>query len=273
MSNGGWAKWPQFGYWWILPHFVLMASIFVAGCTTAGLQPKKDIPKQKAQDILEALAVKEASIRTLKGLFRVSIAGSILPVSKTLPGVVFYTRPDSIRLKGFTPVGGTFFQFVRVGEDYRLMLPTSGRFTTGKIQELGQAGDMGHVVELSLRAMDAVLGKIDGLNFNEVQLSEEDRGFRIDIQELSDEKYVENEVVMTRMWVDKQSYDIVHVEYLDGEGDLLLSIDCQDFRTASSPSNSSEPAIQLPFSISAEDDRLSGSVTLKFQEIVANAEL
>ena len=256
-----------------LTNFFLIASLLISGCTAVGLQTKKEVPKQKARDIINALLTKEASIRTLKGLFRVSITGSILPVSKTLPGVVFYTRPDSIRLKGFTPVGGTFFQFVRDGEDYRLAIPTSGRFTNGKIQELGQAGDMGHVVELSLRAMDTVLGKIEGFKLDEAIWYEDDRGYRLDIQELVQEKYSTSGVVMTRMWVNKERYDIVHVEYLDGEGDLLMSIACQDFRTVFSPSDSSESAIQLPFHISAEDDRLSGSVTLMFQEMVANAEI
>ena len=255
-------------------YLFLVACLLISGCMSVDLQTKTEVPREKAEEIIHALTAKEARIQTLKGLFRASITGSILPVSKTLPGVVFYTRPDSIRLKGFTPVGGTVFQFVREGEDYRLVIPSSGRFTNGKIQDLGRAGDMGHVVQLSLRAMDAVLGKMKGLNLNEAQLYEDNRGYRLDIQELAEEeRHAANDVVMTRMWVGKQGYDIVHVEYLDKEGDLFMSIDCQDFRNVSVPTNSSESAIQLPFHIRAEDDRLSGSVTLMFQEMVANADL
>ena len=258
---------------WILFIFFLLASFLFAGCTTVAIQPVKAVSGQKAQAILQVLNEKEARIRNLKGLFRVSITGSLLPISKTLPGVVFYTRPDSIRLKGLTPIGGTFFQFVREGEDYRLVMPASGQFARGKLEDLGKAGDIGQVVELSLQAMDAVLGKTMGLNSNMVRLYEEDERFRIDIPLWQAPKYGEGEVVMTRLRVDKERYDIVHVDYLDQDGDVVRRIDCQDFRTVSSTVNSIETLIQLPFHISAEDDRLSGSVTLDFQELVANVGL
>ena len=273
MTNGGGGERKSRGSQRFFGNVLLIASLLISGCTAVGLQQKTEVPRQKAQEIIHELLAKEARIQTLKGLFRVSITGSILPVSKTFPGVVFYTRPDSIRLKGFTPVGGTFFQFVRDGEDYRLVIPTSGRFANGKIQDLAQAGDMGHVVQLSLRAMDAVLGKMKGLNLNETKLYEDDRGYRLDMEELGGDKHVGSEVALTRIWVNKERYDIEYIEYLDEEEDILMSIDCQDFRNVSSTTHSSESAIQLPFHIRAEDDRLSGSVTLMFQEIVANAAL
>ena len=271
MPDVEWKKCSRMSSWGSFSLFLILISLLVNGCTAVAIKPEKAVSHQKTQDILNALRTKEASIQNLKGLFRVSITGSILPLSKTLPGVVSYTRPDSIRLKGLTPVGGTFFQFVRDGEDYRLIMPASGRFTTGKIQELEEAGDIGQVVELSLRAMDAVLGKIKGLNHSTVQLYEEEDRFRIDTQALPDERNIADGVFMTRMWVEKQHYDIVHVEYLDQNGEVLRRIDCEDFRTVSSQVNSLEPGIQLPFHISAEDEQLSGSVTLDFQELVANA--
>ncbi len=266
-------KSPRLSQRWFLFIFLLLASFLFASCTTVPVHPIKSVSGQKAQAILQALNEKESSIRNLKGLFRVSITGSLLPISKTLPGVVFYTRPDSLRLKGLTAIGGTFFQFVRKGEDYQLAMPTSGHFAAGKIEELGRAGDMGQVVELSLQAMDAVLGKTVGLNPNMVHLYEEDQRFRIDIPSLKTQKNAENQVFMTRIWVNKQRYDIVHVEYLDQDSEVVRRIDCQDFRTVSSTANSSETTIQLPFHIRAEDDRLSGSVTLDFQELVANVRL
>ncbi|GJL54166.1 MAG: hypothetical protein NPIRA02_12980 [Nitrospirales bacterium] len=236
------------------------------------IHPEQTVSQKKAQEILAALRAKESNIRNLKGLFQASIAGSILPISKTLPGVVFYTRPNSIRLKGFTPVGGTFFQFLREGDVYRLMMPASGRLTTGNIQELGRAGDIGRVVELSLRAIDAVLGIISGANLATMDVYEEEEGFRLDIPASTDQRIEESDVTLTRYWVEKQRYDIVRVEYKNQEHETLMSIACRDFRMFSTSSELSEATMYLPFHLKAEDDRLSGSVTLLFQELAINEE-
>ncbi|WP_454061945.1 hypothetical protein [Candidatus Nitrospira salsa] len=267
--GGGWPSSP----WWRCALCLLMGSLLFEGCTTIAIQPEQTVSHQKSRDILAALKLKEASIQNLKGLFQASITGSILPISKTLPGVVFYTRPNSIRLKGLTPVGGTFFQFIREDDAYRLMMPASGRFTTGKIQELGRTGDIGRVVGLSLRAMDVVLGKIPGLTLDRLHVYEDDRGFRLDIPTITDEEHPDGDVSLTRLWVDKQRYDILYVEYLDQEEEMLMSIACQDFRMVSILIDSSESTIHLPFQIRAEDDRLSGSVTLTFQELAVNTRL
>ncbi len=252
-------------------YLFVVFGLLIAGCTSVAINQKKFVSDQKTQDIIKVLREKEPSIQTLKGLFRASITGSILPLSRTLPGVVFYARPDSIRLKGLTPVGGTFFQFTRSGNNYRLMMPASGRFTTGKIHELDQAGDMGNVVDLSLRAMDAVLGKVKGLESDQVRFYEDERGYRVDFLEPQDQKRVNDGVALTRTWVEKQRYDIVYVEYLDRNGDVLMSVECQDFRSFDSQVFKGDSTIQLPFHVQAEDTRLSGSVTLQFQELVANA--
>ncbi len=248
---------------------LLVFSLLFAGCTSVALQPKKVVADQKTQDIINVLKEKEPSIQNLRGLFRASITGSLLPLSRTLPGVVFYTKPASLRLKGLTPVGGTFFQFIRSGNSYRLMMPASGSLTTGDIHELHQAGDIGKVVDLSLRAMDAVLGKVKGLESNEVRFYEEDRGFRIDFLESRDG---DDEVSLTRTWVDKQRHDIVYVEYLNNDGELLMSIECEDFRPVPPQDSGLGSLKHLPFRVEAQDTRLSGSVTLQFQELVANTE-
>ena len=251
---------------------LLITSLLVSGCATVTHPIDRPVSLQKTQDILQALKVKESSILNLKGLFHASITGSLLPISRTMPGVVFYNRPDSIRLKGLTPVGGTFFQFIRDGEDYQLMMPASGQFTSGKIQEVGHNGDIGQVVALSLRAMDTVLGKISGLHLETIRLYEEEQEFRLDIPELPADKNIIDDVVLTRIWVEKQRYDVVRVQYYDENGDVLRGIDCQDFRIVSKVKGPSKIEMYLPFHIRAKDERLSGSVTLDFQELVAQIE-
>ena len=251
--------------------FVFLVSAFLHGCGTTPLQIERVISQEKTQGILERLKARAERIHRLKGLFRVAITGSILPISRTIPGVVFYKRPDSIRLKGLTPVGGTFFQFVRDGEDYRLLIPGNGQSSKGKIHELNRAGDMGQVVELSLRALDAVLGKFERLSSGEARVFEENEAFRIDIPSDLDQRADKKPFILTRLRVDKIRLNIVQIEYLDQGGDVVRSIDCQDFRVVSAQSQTKELPIHLPFHIHAEDDQLSGSVTLDFQELVANA--
>lgn len=251
---------------------VLAASVLLHGCTSTPLQPEKPISAEKAIEILGKLKAREERILHLKGLFHVSITGSILPISRSMPGVVFYTRPDSIRLKGLTPVGGTFFQFVRDGEDYELLMPGNGQSAAGKIHELRRVGDIGQVVELSLHALDAVLGKIQGLTPVFARLFEEQDVFRIDIPTVPGQHAGTNSVSLTRLRVDKVRSDIMQIEYLGRDGEVLRSIDCQDFRAVSTQSLSPDVTpIYLPFHIHAEDDQLSGSVTLDFQELVINS--
>ncbi len=249
---------------------IIVVLIF-SGCTTVAVQPKKIVEHQKTLDIIKVLRAKEPSVRHLKGLFRASITGSILPLSHSFPGVIFYTRPNSIRLKGLTPVGGTLFEFTQEGKNYRLAIPGSGQLTRGSVRELDQAGDLGQAVDLSLRAMDTVLGKIRGLESEDIRLYEEDRGFRMDFLELREANRNNDHVVLTRTWIDKQHYDITYVEYLDQDGELLMSVECDDFRPIPGLVHTSGEIPKLPFRLQAEDTRLSGTVTLEFQEMVVNS--
>ena len=249
---------------------IIVVLVF-SGCTTVAVQPKKIVEHHKTLGILKVLKAKELSIRHLKGLFRASITGALLPLSHSFPGVIFYTRPDSIRLKGLTPVGGTLFQFTQEGKNYRLRIPGSGQLTRGSVRELGQAGDLGQAVDLSLKAMDTVLGKIRGLESDEIRLYEEDRGFRMDFHDSPVANRKNDQVILTRTWIDKQHYNITNVEYLDQDGALLMRIKCEDFRPMPGLVQASGEIVQLPFRLEAEDTRLSGTVTLEFQEMVVNS--
>ena len=51
-----------------------------------------------------------------------------------------------------------------------------------------------------------------------------------------------------------------------------MTVDCEDFRNAESPASHDSSNIRLPFYVRAEDLQESGSVTLRFQELVANAD-
>ena len=43
----------------------------------------------------------------MKGLFSAKVRGGLIPISTRVEGAVYYRRPNSMRLRGFTPIGGT----------------------------------------------------------------------------------------------------------------------------------------------------------------------
>ena len=77
-------------------------------------------PVLTPQQVLATLHAREANITSLKGLFQADVEGSFSPFSHSIQGTLFYQRPRSIRIKGFTRFGGTLFDFLLNGRPYSL---------------------------------------------------------------------------------------------------------------------------------------------------------
>ena len=247
--------------------------VVVSGCTVFSFQPEVRLNDDVAQWVIESLRQREARIRSVKGLFRASVSGSsILPISQNLDGVLFYERPYVIQLRGFARVGGTIFEFQRDGDYYQLDIPPSGKAVQGRVADLDDSEDVSRVVELSLRTMDAILGKIDKGSESKILLYQDGELFRLDIQMSKNAPKNESNPVMTRVWVNRDTFDVVQVEYLIEDEETVMIVECSDFRVVTSQDPSVSSPIRLPFHIRAEDLRsLGGSMTLKFQELAANA--
>ena len=162
----------------------LVVGVMVSGCATVPTHPQIPLSPEKTQEVLNSLQEKQARIFSAKGLFRASITGSGLPISQNLDGILFYRRPNSVRLKGFTRVGGVVFDFVRNQEFYQLTLPANGRFITGRLAELPEEEDLSQLIRLSLRAMDAILGKVDKFQPGRALLYENGHGYLLDVPPL-----------------------------------------------------------------------------------------
>jgi len=215
--------------------------------------------------VVAQLQAKEERIKTLKGLFRISLSGGGIPMAQDLDGVLFYRRPDTVQLRGFTRMGGVVFNFVRIHEQYRLQIPPAGRLIQGRVVDLdGSDEGMSQLVLLSMRAMDAILGRIEGIQSKAVLLLTEGGQFRVDVHANS---------FTTRLWVDKHTMDVVRVEYVAEEGDPMVTVICENFKAIPSSPSGEGAGIRLPFHLKAEDQRQSGSMTLDFQELVANQSL
>ena len=248
--------------------------VMVTGCAVLSGQPEVPLNDEFAQWVLESLRQREARIRSVKGLFRATVSGSsILPISQNLDGVLFYERPYLIKLRGFARVGGTMFEFQREGDYYQLSIPPAGKAVQGQITTLDASQDVSGIVELSLRTMDAILGKFDELDGSKVLLYQDGENFRLDFQSKIEREGNNNGPLMTRVWVNRDTFDVIKVEYLIEDEEPIMMVECSDFRAVKSKDPSISSPIRLPFHIRAEDLRSQGgSMTLTFQELAANAE-
>lgn len=252
---------------------IILLLATVQGCAVFSSQPEAPLNDDVAQWVIESLRQRESRIRSVKGLFRASVSGStVLPISQNLDGVLFYERPYLIRLRGFARVGGTIFEFQRDGNYYQLDIPSAGKALQGQITELDDSQDENRVVELSLRTMDAILGKIEASAESKILLYQEGEQFRLDIQKMVKGDGNDTDPFMTRLWVDRKTFDVVEVEYLMEDEETVMVVECSDFRVVKSEDPSISSPIRLPFHIRAEDLRpVGGSMILKFQELAANA--
>ncbi len=249
--------------------------VMVSGCAVFSVQPEVPLNDEVTQWVLESLRQRESRIQSVKGLFRASVSGSsVLPISQNLDGVLFYERPYlvQLQLRGFARVGGTIFEFQRDGDYYQLNIPSAGKAVRGQITTLDDSQDVSRVVELSLRTMDAILGKIQDGDESKILLYQDGDHFRLDIQSMIETGENNGDSIMTRVWVNRDTFDVVQVEYLMKDEETVMVVECSDFRALQSKDPSISSPIRLPFHIRAEDHRSQGgSMTLTFQELSANA--
>ena len=227
---------------------------------------------EKGRDVLEALGRKENQISSLRGLFRADISGAGIPLSQTLNGMFAYSRPDSVRLKGFARLGIPFLDFRRMGDDYTLSFPQEGRHINGKLDEFQSSNQWDKTVRLSLQALDAVLNKLEEVNPSLTQVWKSEDQYRIDMfipQGGADSK---QDPVLVRRWVNSHTLEIQSIEYFSSFDELIVSVECQDYREIKDKRTQKMSSVRLPFSVQATDHRpAGGSISMKVQEYVMNA--
>ena len=256
-----------------VPYLGLVLCLFlVGGC--AGWSSRQWLPVDEAtsREVLENLRHREASISTLKGLFQVSISGGGIPLSQDLNGVVVYRQPDLVHLKGFIRLGVPVLDFHREGKTYELFFPAEGRVVSGQVDRTQPESEWDQTVLLSLRALDAVLGKIAGLGSPEAHVLQDNQFYRIDQMMPPEESSRKATEVLVRTWVDIQTLAVSRIEYFQPADDLVVSVECQEYRAVKNRQSEDRPPVQLPFFVQATDHRmLGGTVTLTFREFILNA--
>jgi hypothetical protein len=244
----------------------------LAGCAGLLQEPVTAVPEDQRQSVLESLRQKENSIRTLRGLFQASVSGSGIPFSQKFNGMMSYVSPDRVNLRGFLRFGVPMMDFHREGNEYRLYLHAENQFVTGQVEGGGERTQWDQTVQLSIRALDAVLGKIAGLAETDIRISKSTTHYRLDWIDDHTTGDATQEDFLVRTWVDAQTLELTSIEYRQSYDEVVVSVECEDYRDVKSPSASGQERVRLPFVVTATDHRSGGgSITLNFQEFVLNA--
>jgi len=223
-------------------------------------------PVLTPQQVLATLHAREANITSLKGLFQADVEGSFSPFSHSIQGTLFYQRPQSIRLKGFTRFGGTLFDFLLNGRPYTLHTAARRYPMVGRVPDFRPLGDLGLPVQLSLRAVDVLLGRLGWTTeqFREVRVANTAYRYTVALSHGSES----NVSVLQHVWVDHSSALIQGIEYYTTKGKKLVTLTVSDYRNVG-PSGQPDSVV-LPFSIEVKEYVTSGSVRLEFSELVPN---
>ena len=257
---------------------IMLLCALVFGCTTTPAPEEAvELKQATAEELATLLRQREAAIRTMKGLFSAKVRGGLIPISTRVEGAVYYRRPNSMRLRGFTPIGGELFEFVQADDLYMLRLPTMGRVLSGRQSDMSEMGKLARPFELSVWAMGGVLGTSAIAKGETTKLVEEGARYRLDVFGPRPGAASIDRPLLRRMWFDRHTLLVVQEERLNGAGEMDASIQYEDFRSigdSAHPANGSLDARLLrPFKISLEDGRGQGSVQVTFHEIISNQEL
>jgi hypothetical protein len=238
--------------------------LLIAGCALVTPTEEPLLKQATAEQLTALLSQREASLHSMKGLFSAKIRGGILPMTSRVDGVVYYRRPNALRLRGFhAPIGYELFELVQADDLYKLRLPTLGRVLTGRQSEMKDMGKLARPFQLSVWAMGGVLGNGTIAKGETVKLIEDG---------------AEKEPTLARrLWFDRRTLLVVREDRLAQSGEIDATIQYEDFRPLDDPEfhsmsgkGTADGRLLRPFKISLEDGRGQGSVQLTFHEILPN---
>ncbi|MDF0644206.1 MAG: hypothetical protein P0111_09250 [Nitrospira sp.] len=253
-----------------------LTSMLIAGCALWGAKDTPPLRQATAEELTALLQQREAALQSLKGLFSAKVRGGILPITTRIEGTLYYERPNALRLRGFTPIGGELFEFLQSDDQFTLRLPTMGRVLSGNGSDTSEMGKLARPFQLSVWAMSGVLGTDAVAPSETVTLSEDGDRYRLDVfGPLTNG----GNGLRRRLWFDRQRLLVVKAERLTDSGGVDASIRYDDFRPVGTEavqivsSGSAEDRLLRPFKISLEDGRGEGSVQITFHELVPNQPL
>jgi hypothetical protein len=273
----------------------------LAACTGPATKPSEEYQQVTAEQLVTLVRMRAEATQSAKGLFRAQIKGPGLLLPARVEGAVYYSRPDAMRVRGFTPFGGELFELVVSQNLYRLSLPTEGREMRGSTGRLGEAGKLGRPVQLSLWAVHGALGLTTVSPDARVLLYEEGDRYRLDVMSAghaagstgstnstnpdglagSDHQAGDDGVGSgnRRLWFDRRTLLMVQEDRLSASGEVEAVMRFEDYRHVGDSALELAGSLMLtsplmrPFKITLEDGHGRGSVRLTFHEIIPNVAL
>ncbi len=248
----------------------------LAGCALVRSVDEAPLQRATVEELTALLREREASIQSLKGLFSAKVRGGLIPIASRVEGAVYYRRPNSMRLRGFSAIGSELFEFVQVDDLYKLRLPTMGRVLTGRHSEMSEMGKLARPFQLSVWAVSGILGTGAIAEDERVTMQEDGDRYRLDVYGVPSNA-VNKPVLLRRIWFDRRNLLVVQEDRLTETGELDATIRYEDFRpigpTLPGPVQAKaggEAQWLRPFKIFLEDGRGQASVQLTFHEILPN---
>ena len=233
----------------------------LSGCTLFSPREEVQLKKATVGELTALLSQREAAIQTMKGLFSAKVRGGIIPIASRVEGSLYYRRPNAMRLRGFTAVGGELFEFVQAGDQFRLRLPTMGRVLSGNSSDMGEMGKLARPFQLSVWAMGGVLGTGIIARNETVTLVEDEDRYRLEVFGPSPSGA---QLLRRRLWFERQTLYVVREDRLTESGAVEATIQYEDFRAIG------DGRLLRPFKIVLEDGRGQGSVQVTFHEMTPN---
>ncbi|MGQ0667116.1 MAG: LolA family protein [Nitrospiraceae bacterium] len=248
------------------------------GCALLGPTEDASLKRATAEELTSLLRQREASLHSMKGLFSAKLRGGILPITSRVEGVVYYRRPNAMRLKGFASIGMVeLFEFVQLDDLYTLRLPMEGKVFTGRQSDLSDKGKLARLSQLSAWAIGGVLGKGSIAKDERVKLFEEGDRYRLEVYAVAADGSNQKRTPLRRLWFDRRTLLVVQEDRLAPSGEVDATIQYEDFRLLDNPGSQSPSAkvatadqLLRPFKILLEDGQGRGSVQVTFHEILPN---
>jgi hypothetical protein len=213
------------------------------------------------------------AVQTMKGLFSAKVRGGIIPIATRVEGAVYYRRPNTMRLRGFTAIGSELFEFQQADDQFTLRLPTMGRVLSGRPTDLSEMGQLARPFQLSVWAMSGALGTGTIGAHETVTLVEDADRYRLDVFAPSN---TGAPTIHRRLWFDRHMFLVVKEDRLTEGGAIDATIQYEDFRAVGEVAGlpiAADGQLLRPFKIFLEDGQGQGSVHVTFHELIPNATL
>jgi len=248
----------------------------LSACAVVTSQDESPLVPVKADDLVRLLRQRESTVHSMKGLFSAKVRGGFIPIATRVEGTVHFRRPNSLRLRGFTPIGNELFELVQADDLYRLRLPMQGKVYSGRQSEMRDNGTLARFSQLGVWAVGGVLGTGSIAPGETVELVEHGTRYRLDVFQGGHASTGVARSPVRRVWFDRRLL-VVQEDRLDPDGEIEATIQYEDFRSLEGPTDASrsmdaEKAIQLlrPFRILLEDGHGQGTVLVTFHELHHN---